>query len=207
LKSQEIIGMHHQARLYLDFFFASSTGVWTQGFTLGRQALYQLNHGSRSFSFFWLFLRQCLALFSLGQPGPWSYYEIFHVVAGMTGLHNHVQPFSLKMGVLLTFLPRPAILSLPYRWDDTKIHIQNRSVIVTTAILFMWLNMLPGLFDDTILAWTNVFWPKKPRNKLEYKVQVRFSPNFTELIQVYVLAFWTFYNIVGILIWTINIGL
>jgi hypothetical protein len=69
------------------------TGVWTQNFTLTRQALYQLIHVSKPIccGYFWD------KFFCSGQPGPW--YSSFKVptIPGMKVVSHHSQLF-LKIG-------------------------------------------------------------------------------------------------------------
>jgi hypothetical protein len=52
----------------LFFFFFCSTGVWTQGFILARQALYHLSHVPSPFGFDCF--RNKVLLFARGRPGP-----------------------------------------------------------------------------------------------------------------------------------------
>jgi hypothetical protein len=77
-------------------FVCCGTGVWTQSFTLARQALYQLIHastpfGSDSFS-------DKVSVSSPGQPGLWSSSDFsLLTIAGMTGVHHHTQLFSIEI--------------------------------------------------------------------------------------------------------------
>jgi hypothetical protein len=70
-------------------FFFGGTGVWTQGFTLMRQALYCLRCSSKLL--LWLFWRWGLTFWP-GWPGLWSFYFELPALAGMTP-HTPFSPY------------------------------------------------------------------------------------------------------------------
>jgi hypothetical protein len=73
------------------FCFVVSTGVWSQGCALARQALYHFSHSTSPF---------CIGYFELGShficEPTWTTILLFaeeECIVGMTGTHNCPQPF------------------------------------------------------------------------------------------------------------------
>jgi hypothetical protein len=63
------------------------------GFILARQTLYHMSHAS---------IRLCSGYFADRLPRPaWTsvFLFVFSIIAGVTGVHNHIQLFSIEVGV------------------------------------------------------------------------------------------------------------
>jgi hypothetical protein len=85
-------GMPTQHHKFIQtFFFFGSTGVLTQGHALAWQVLYYLEPCPQPF-FLSLFLEQCRA-FIFGLAWVVILPFVLPHLAGMTGMHHHVQLF------------------------------------------------------------------------------------------------------------------
>jgi hypothetical protein len=133
------------------FFFFDGSRVWTQGLTLGRQVLCDMNNASSPFCFSYFSYR--LPCFYLGQvfdPNPRTYASC---VAGITGACYHVG-FWLIPG-LANFLPELALNCHPPNLHLSSSWNYRHEPLHPT----LWLIFYSHIFPRDLSGLPFQFWP------------------------------------------------